>query len=191
MNLFLRTPGKAHARKRPALLAAACLVVLSSPSALAQGEPAARMGQANSPAMLAQQTGPMLQSQQPAQQPPQQRQVQQPQQRQQPQRATPGPRIGEVAGRYAVLREEGKDTLCMVTLFETARGSGYYRAQLAPACRDNGIVIFDPIAWTIDRQGHISLQARKGHKMILERDANGVWQRLVDPKARPLALRRI
>ncbi|MBX9760201.1 MAG: protease inhibitor Inh/omp19 family protein [Beijerinckiaceae bacterium] len=111
-----------------------------------------------------------------------------------PQRAAaaPAPRIAEVAGRYAVLREEGKDTLCMVTLSETARGSGYHRAQLAPACRDNGIVIFDPIAWTIDRQGHISLQARKGHKMALERDANGVWQRLGgDPKARPLALRRI
>lgn len=106
--------------------------------------------------------------------------------------AAPAARIGEVAGRYAVLREEGKDTLCMVTLSETARGSGYYRAQLAPACRDNGIVIFDPIAWTLDRQGHISLQARKGHKMSLEKDANGVWQRLGgDAKARPLALRRI
>jgi hypothetical protein len=100
-------------------------------------------------------------------------------------------RIKETAGRYAVLREEGKDTLCMVTLFDTARGRGYYRAQLAPACRDNGIVIFDPVAWSIDNKGNISLQARKGHKMILARDANDVWQRTGEPKARPLALRRI
>lgn len=105
--------------------------------------------------------------------------------------AQQGPRIAEVAGRYAVLREDDKDTLCMVTLSDTARGSGYHRAQLAPACRDNGVVIFDPIAWTIDRQGHISLQARKGHKMGMERDANGVWRRMGDGKARPLSLKRI
>lgn len=101
------------------------------------------------------------------------------------------PRVGEIAGRYAVLREEGKDTLCMVTLFDTARGRGLYRAQLAPACRDNGIVIFEPVAWSIDPKGHLVLQARKGHKMVLEHDANGVWQRTGDPKARPLGLRRI
>ena len=66
-----------------------------------------------------------------------------------------------------------------------------YRAQLAPACRDNGIVVFDPLGWTVDR-GHIALQARKGHKMQMERDANGVWRRMGgDPKARPLSLRRI
>ena len=174
MNLYVRMPCKPHPRFRQALLAAACLLGGAAGSANAQGEPAARMGQANAPIVLAQQTAPA-----------------QPQR--QPQRAAPAPnpRIGEIAGRYAVLREEGKDTLCMVTLYDTARGAGYHRAQLAPACRDNGIVIFDPVAWTIDRQGHISLQARKGHKMVLERDANGVWQRLGDPKARPLALRRI
>ncbi len=183
MNPFVRMPRKAHANSPHALLAAACLLGCFAASAHAQGEPTAHIGQANAPIVLAQQTAPAPQAQ-----PSQQRQAQ-PQR--QPQRAAPSPRIGEIAGRYAVLREEGKDTLCMVTLFETARGSGYYRAQLAPACRDNGIVIFDPISWTIDRQGHISLQARKGHKMILERDANGVWQRLGDPKARPLALRRI
>lgn len=135
---------------------------------------ATRLGDPNPPVVLAQQ------------------QTQQQPRQQQRQPAQQGPRIGEVAGRYTVLREEDKDTLCMVTLSETARGSGYYRAQLAPACRDNGVVIFDPIGWTIDRQGHISLQARKGHKMLMERDANGVWRRMgADPKVRPLSLRRI
>lgn len=91
-------------------------------------------------------------------------------------RAAPAPavRVGEVAGRYAVLRDEGRDTGCMVTLFETARGRGTYRALLAPACRDQGIVIFDPQAWTIDH-GKLSLTARKGHKLLLEPTGDGVW----------------
>ena len=110
------------------------------------------------------------------------------QRRQEP--APAGPRIAEVAGRYAVLREDGKDTLCMVTLQDAARGNGYFRAQLAPACRDNGIVVFDPVAWSIDRAGHISLQARKGHKIQFQRNAKGEWYR-IDDKAKPLGLRRI
>lgn len=88
--------------------------------------------------------------------------------------AAPAARVTEVAGRYAVLRDEGRDTGCMVTLFETARGRGTYRALLAPACRDQGIVIFDPQAWTIDR-GKLSLTARKGHKLLLEPAGDGVW----------------
>jgi len=117
-------------------------------------------------------------------------QQQRAQQRRQEPAQTAGPRISEIAGRYAVLREDGKDTLCMVTLQDAARGNGYYRAQLAPACRDNGIVVFDPIAWSIDRAGHISLQARKGHKIQFQRNAKGDWYR-IDDKAKPLGLRKI
>lgn len=169
MNLFVRKPRLATRAAWTALIVAAGLSAAGAASA--QTSPA-RSGDPNAPFLMAQQG--------------------QQAQRQPRAAAQPGARIGEVAGRYAVLREEDKDTLCMVTLSETARGGGYHRAQLAPACRDNGIVIFDPTAWTIDRQGHISMQARKGHKMVLERDANGVWRRMGgDPKARPLALRRI
>lgn len=164
MNLFPGAPRKATGF----LVAALAIGAVSAGMANAQTA-AARLGEPNAPVMLAQQQRQTQRA--PAQQ---------------------GPRIGEVAGRYTVLREDDKDTLCMVTLSETARGSGFYRAQLAPACRDNGIVIFDPIGWTIDRQGHVSLQARKGHKMLMERDASGVWRRMGgDPKARPLSLRRI
>jgi hypothetical protein len=169
MNRFVRISFMTNALAAAALVAGAGSSMLAT--AHAQSAPA-RLGEANGPVILAQQS--QQQSQQKPRQP-----------------AQPGPRVSEIAGRYAVLREEGKDTLCMVTLFDTARGRGYYRAQLAPACRDNGIVIFDPIAWSIDNKGHISLQARKGHKMVLERDANSVWQRAGDPKARPLGLRRI
>lgn len=78
----------------------------------------------------------------------------------------------DVAGRYSILRDD-KDTGCMLTL------SGGSKAQLAPACRDNGIVVFDPIGWTIDH-GRLVLTARKGHKAHFERDDAGIWRR--DPK---------
>ncbi len=169
MNLSVSPMRIANAAARSALIAACGFIILAG-GAVAQNAPV-RLGESGAPMQMAQQA----QTQKPAQRAP----------------AQQGPRIAEVAGRYAVLREDDKDTLCMVTLAETARGSGYHRAQLAPACRDNGIVIFDPIAWTIDRQGHISLQARKGHKMGMERDPKGVWRRMGDGKARPLSLKRI
>ena len=62
----------------------------------------------------------------------------------------------DVAGRYAVLREAGRDTGCMVTLDASSK------AFLAPACRDQGIVIFDPTAWRL-AGGRLVLVARKGH----------------------------
>lgn len=76
---------------------------------------------------------------------------------------------GDVAGRYAVLRDD-KDTGCMLTL------SGGGRAQLAPACRDNGIVVFDPVRWIADH-AHLTLTARKGHAAHFEKDSAGVWRR--------------
>jgi hypothetical protein len=76
---------------------------------------------------------------------------------------------GDGAGRYSVLRED-KDTGCMLTLF----GGG--KAQLAPACRDNGIVVFDPVRWAMDH-GRLALTARKGHKAHFEKDDAGVWRR--------------
>jgi hypothetical protein len=89
---------------------------------------------------------------------------------------------GEAAGRYAILRED-KDTGCMLTLM----GGG--RAQLAPACRDNGVVVFDPVRWSLDH-GRLVLVARKGHKAHFERDDASVWRR--DPKeGKPLAFKPI
>jgi hypothetical protein len=92
-------------------------------------------------------------------------------------------RAGGAAGRYAPLREAGKDTGCMITL--EAAG----RAQLAPACRDQGLVVFDPVNWRLE-QGRLALTARKGHKVYFERQADGSWLR--DPKeGKALALRPI
>ena len=101
--------------------------------------------------------------------------------------AAPAQRMSDIAGRYAVIRESGRDTGCMVTLSEQGRGRGMNRAQLAPACRDQGIVIFDPIGWHLER-GHLVLHARKGHK--LELDADGVDQWMKDG-AKPIGLKRL
>jgi len=84
-------------------------------------------------------------------------------------------RSGEVAGRYAILRADSKDTGCMLTL-ESRGVAGGFKAQLAPACRDNGLVIFDPVAWTLEH-GRIALTARKGHKNHFDRLPSGVWRR--------------
>lgn len=99
--------------------------------------------------------------------------------------AAPAPAAtrGAPAGRYAPLRDGGRDTGCMITLEPAGR------AQLAPACRDQGLVIFDPVHWRLE-QGRLALTARKGHKALFDRQADGSWLR--DPKeGKPLALRPI
>jgi hypothetical protein len=86
----------------------------------------------------------------------------------------------EIAGRYSVLREGGKDTGCMLTLDAKARGlKGGNKALLAPACRDQGIVIFDPVGWTLEK-GRLKLTARKGHHAIFDQKGDGTWEK--DPK---------
>jgi hypothetical protein len=101
-------------------------------------------------------------------------------------------RINDVAGRYIILRDETRDTGCMLTLDAKSRGPrGTYRAILAPACRDQGIVIFDPVGWQIDRNNHLALTARKGHQAHFERAPDGTWQK--DPKdgGKPLGFRKM
>ncbi len=85
----------------------------------------------------------------------------------------------ETAGRYSVLREGGKDTGCMVTLDAKAAARGGNKASLAPGCRDQGIVIFDPVGWQITG-GRLVLTARKGHSTHLDQQSDGTW--LKDPK---------
>ncbi len=82
----------------------------------------------------------------------------------------------DAAGRYSILREGDKDTGCMLTLDARVRGRAGLKAQLAPACRDNGVVIFDPVGWGVD-QGRLVVTARKGHKAHFDKDASGVWRR--------------
>jgi hypothetical protein len=99
-------------------------------------------------------------------------------------------RPDEMAGRYSVLREGGKDSGCMITLDAKARGlKGGNKALLAPACRDQGIVIFDPVSWTIEK-GRLKLTARKGHHALFEQKGDGTWEK--DPKeGKALSLKKM
>jgi len=85
----------------------------------------------------------------------------------------------DMAGRYSILRDGGKDTGCMLTLDKQAKAQGGQKASLAPGCRDQGIVIFDPVGWqTVN--GRLVLTARKGHKTHLDVQPDGTWKK--DPK---------
>lgn len=103
--------------------------------------------------------------------------------------AGPAVRPGDVPGRYAVLRDGTKDTGCMLTLDSAARGGGS-RAQLAPACRDNGFVIFDPQSWAFVA-GKLKLTARKGHSAMFEMTGDGTWQKDSKESGKPLGFRKM
>jgi Protease inhibitor Inh len=85
----------------------------------------------------------------------------------------------DAAGRYSILRDDGKDTGCMLTLDSHGKAPGRNKASLAPGCRDQGIVIFDPAGWQIVN-GRLVLTARKGHKTYLDAQPDGTWKK--DPK---------
>jgi Protease inhibitor Inh len=87
------------------------------------------------------------------------------------------------------LRDGGKDTGCMLTLDNRATGKGREKASLAPGCRDQGIVIFDPAGWQIVN-GRLVLTARKGHKTYLDAQPDGSWKK--DPKeGKSLTLKKL
>ena len=88
-------------------------------------------------------------------------------------------RLSDAAGRYSILREGGKDTGCMLTLDDKSAAKGGFKASLAPACRDQGIVIFDPVGWRLVG-GRLELTARKGHTALFDQQPDGGWQK--DPK---------
>lgn len=82
----------------------------------------------------------------------------------------------EAAGRYSVLREGGKDTGCMLTLDGKGKAQPKGKASLAPGCRDQGIVIFDPASWE-KVNGRLVLTARKGHKAHFDAQSDGSWKK--------------
>ncbi len=107
-----------------------------------------------------------------------------------PSRITAAMKPGDIAGRYAVLRDGSKDTGCMITLDDKARApKGGFKAALAPACRDQGIVIFDPMGWQLI-SGQLVLTARKGHTTHLDLQPDSTWAK--DPKeGKALSLKKL
>lgn len=95
-----------------------------------------------------------------------------------------------VAGRYALTRDDGKDRGCVLTLADTGNGNGSFIASLSPTCKDQGLQIFDPVAWQMDKDKLI-LSARKGHNTVrFDQQADGRWQK-DDELSRPLMLKKL
>lgn len=80
----------------------------------------------------------------------------------------------DVAGRYSVEREAGKDANCLLILDDRVKAQGGYKASLAPACRDQGIMIFDPVGWRL-AGGRLVLTARRGYTTHLDLQPAGTW----------------
>lgn len=95
-----------------------------------------------------------------------------------------------VAGRYALMREDGKDRGCVLTLADANNGKGEFGASLSGACKDQGLQIFDPVAWQMDKD-RLILSARKGHNVVrFEQQADGSWQKDGE-LSRPLTLKKL
>jgi Protease inhibitor Inh len=95
----------------------------------------------------------------------------------------------DAEGRYSILRDGEKDTGCMLTLDAKAKGKAKGKASLAPGCRDQGLVVFDPAAWEITN-GQLVLIARKGHKAHLDAQPDGSWKK-APPEGKPLSLKKL
>jgi Protease inhibitor Inh len=83
-------------------------------------------------------------------------------------------KAADVAGRYSVVREGGKDANCLLILDARAKAPGGTKASLAPACRDQGIMIFDPVGWRL-ADGRLVLTARRGFTTRLDLQPDGTW----------------
>ncbi|HLH12952.1 MAG TPA: AprI/Inh family metalloprotease inhibitor [Methylovirgula sp.] len=95
---------------------------------------------------------------------------------------------GEIAGRYSLEREAGKDAGCLLILGQQ-KAHGSQKASLAPGCKDQGIMIFDPVGWQLV-DGRLVLTARRGHLAHFDRQPDGTWSK--DPhEGKPLVLKKI
>jgi hypothetical protein len=95
----------------------------------------------------------------------------------------------DIAARYALERDGGKDANCLLILDNQTKAPGGYKASLAPGCRDEGIMIFDPVGWRLVA-GRLVLTARRGYATHLDLQADGTWRK--DPsEGKPLILKKL
>jgi hypothetical protein len=81
-----------------------------------------------------------------------------------------------VPGIYVVDRYLERE-VCKVSLgVAMLDASGRHEARLLDGCHDNGLQIFDPVAWRYEA-GRLTLQARKGHQVTLISERDGQWRR--------------
>lgn len=79
----------------------------------------------------------------------------------------------KAAGTYALLRDKGRSTGCILTLAATAgRGS----ANLAPGCADAGLNTFAPVGWHLT-DGTLWLVGGKGQRLSFEQNRRSGWEK--------------
>ena len=86
------------------------------------------------------------------------------------------PPFAAVPGVYVVDRYLERE-VCRVSLgVAMLDASGRYEARLLDDCHDNGLKVFEPVAWRYDA-GRLTLQARRGHLVTLISERDGQWRR--------------
>jgi Protease inhibitor Inh len=95
----------------------------------------------------------------------------------------------DVAARYMLERAGGKDADCLLILDNQTKAPGGYKASLAPGCRDEGIMIFDPVGWRLvaDR---LVLTARRGYTTHFDLQPDGTWRKDAS-EGKPLILKKL
>jgi hypothetical protein len=98
------------------------------------------------------------------------------------------PAAASVPGRYAVMRQAGRDICKLVLSTAPSANAGASGASFDGLCPDTGLTIFSPVAWRYEA-GRLELIARKGHKVELVFEG-GQWRK--DPAVgAPLMLKKL
>lgn len=98
------------------------------------------------------------------------------------------PAAASVPGRYAVMRQIGREICRIVLSTSPSTNAGASSASFDGLCPDTGLTIFSPVAWRYEA-GRLELIARKGHKIELVFEG-GQWRK--DPAVgAPLMLRKL
>lgn len=92
---------------------------------------------------------------------------------------------GPPPGTYALDRYREQD-VCRI---ELTPGSAPAPVRILDNCRDGGLTVFDPVSWRF-ANGHLTLNARRGHVVNLVATGDGRWRR--DPEVgTTFVLRRV
>jgi hypothetical protein len=98
------------------------------------------------------------------------------------------PAAASLPGRYAVMRQVGREACTLVLSTSTSGTAGTSEASFDGLCPDTGLTIFSPVAWRYEA-GRLELIARKGHKVELIFE-DGRWRK--DPAVgAPLMLKKL
>jgi hypothetical protein len=98
------------------------------------------------------------------------------------------PAIESVPGRYAAMRQPGREVCKLSLTAAPSETAGATVASFEGACTDTGLTIFSPVAWRYVA-GRLELIARKGHKVELVFE-DGQWRK--DPAVgAPLMLKKL